>query len=93
MRILLLGLLLCCSAAADNWPQNMSPRMREKFAPLLRHDWDPRREVELTPKEKQELEELLQPLVQQLRRRPVLLEPAPAPGSEAQRRPDRSLLE
>lgn len=77
MRTLLLLLLFTSCATADDWAHHLSPRTREKFAPMLREDWDPKRDVQLTDKEKAELRELFQPLVEQVRRRPVLLTPEP----------------
>jgi hypothetical protein len=86
--ILWLALLTSGAVGAEDWTRHMSPRMREAFAPMVRSDWKPQREVELTGKEKEQLQELFRPLVDQVRRRPVLLEPGPAPGSEVRRLPE-----
>lgn len=52
---LLLSIAWVSAAGADNWTEQMSPRLKEAFRPMLRDDWKPQREVELTPSERRQL--------------------------------------
>ena len=52
MRVLLIFLLLSGAVAAKDWKSHLSPRLKAKFASMLREDWDPKKEVELTPQER-----------------------------------------
>ena len=83
MRIAILCLLLTAAGWCEAWTRHLSPRMHNAFKPMLRSDWDPRKEVELTPQERREFEQVWLPkfreLQQQLQSAPV----TPTPRSEA----------
>lgn len=54
MKIVVILLLLSGAVAAKDWKSHLSPRMKAKFEPMLREDWDPKKEVEMTPQERVE---------------------------------------
>ena len=88
MRTLFLCLILTLTGWSEEWTQHLSPRMRTAFGPMLRSDWDPRKEVELTPQERREFEQVWMPRIRELRERmqqPVERPPqSTGPASEPQ---------
>ena len=67
MKYLIVFLLLTISASAEDWTNKLSPRMRKAIAPMTAPDWSPRREVELTASEKNDLLKLYPRLADQAR--------------------------
>ena len=58
-RMLLVALLLTAPAWADDWQSKLSPRMREAIRPMLAPDWSPKKEVEMSGRERQDLKKAL----------------------------------
>lgn len=71
---LLIVLATTCVAAADDWKDKLSPRMREAFKEMARDDWKPQKAASLSEREKEELRNLWE----QLHKIPVA-HPAPPP--------------
>lgn len=78
--LLMLLLLACQPALADDWTARLSPRMREAFKEMLRDDWKPQKAAELTEREKREWSEFLE----YVRKTP---EPTPSPPPPEPARP------
>ncbi|MBX3167459.1 MAG: hypothetical protein KF760_08600 [Candidatus Eremiobacteraeota bacterium] len=73
-KIAALILLAALPAAADDWKDKLSPRMREAFKEMARDDWKPQKAATLSEREKEELRNLWE----QLHKVPVA-QPAPLP--------------
>lgn len=65
----------CCPAAADDWKDKLSPRMREAFKEMARDDWKPQKAATLSEREKEDLRNLWD----QLHKVPVA-QPLPTPS-------------
>lgn len=76
---LLLSTAWVSVAGADNWTEQLSPRMRDAFRPMLRDDWKPQREVELTSNERQQLLQSYEVLKKSGFFHPAQLQPQPQP--------------
>ncbi len=54
-KIALLLLLTVLPAAADDWKDQLSPRMGEAFKEMSRDDWKPQKAATLSEREKEDL--------------------------------------
>ena len=75
-KMSLLILLAALPAAADDWKDKLSPRMREAFQEMARDDWKPQKAATLSEREKEELRILWE----QLRKVPVMRPAPPVPA-------------
>ena len=57
-KIALLIFLAAVPAAADDWKDKLSPRMRDAFKDMAREDWKPQKAATLSEKEKDDLRQL-----------------------------------
>lgn len=54
-KIAVLLLMAVLPAAADDWKDQLSPRMREAFKEMARDDWKPQKAATLSEREKEDL--------------------------------------
>lgn len=76
MKPFVLMMLLLLPAAAEDWKDKLSPRMREAFKDMSREDWKPQKAATLSEKEKTELRDLWE----SLQKVPLAPTPTPAPA-------------
>ena len=80
----LLLLALTAPAGAKDWTDNLSPHMKKAFQPMLKPEWSPRKEVELTETERAEFQKNFPRVQEQARAllRAALAQPTPAPAAK-----------
>lgn len=83
-KIAVLFLLAALPVAADNWKDQLSPRMREAFQEMDRADWKPQKAATLSEREKEDLRNFWE----QWQKIPVAQPAPPLPAPSAPSAPE-----